>query len=76
MAKKGSQHVTPRDGGKWAVKTAGSSRASSTHDTQKEAIDVARERAKERKTEMYIHRRDGTIRDRNSYGNDPYPPPG
>ena len=28
------------------------------------------------RTELFIHRPNGRIRDRNSYGNDPYPPLG
>lgn len=69
MAKKG-QHVVP-NGGKWSVRKAGSSRASGTYETQKEAITAATKIAKNQKTELYIHREDGRIRDRNSYGNDP-----
>lgn len=65
-----SQHVVPRQG-KWAVRSTGSKRVASIHDTQQEAIAEARERAKDQKTELFIHGRDGQIRDRNSYGNDP-----
>ena len=75
MSKK-SQHVTPRDGGKWAVRSSGSSRASSVHQNQREAIAEARRIAKAQKTELYVHGRDGRIRDRSSYGNDPHPPKG
>jgi len=45
-------------------------------DTQSEAIEAARKIAEKQKTELYIHGKDGRIRDRNSYGNDPYPPKG
>lgn len=72
MSKKG-QHVIPTAKG-WSVKKAGASRASSTHATQQEAIDAAVQIAQNQKTELYIHGRDGRIRERNSYGNDPYPP--
>ncbi|WP_007682468.1 DUF2188 domain-containing protein [Sphingobium indicum] len=74
MAKKG-QHVVP-NGGKWSVKTAGASRASSTHKTQAEAIKAGTQRAKKEGTELYVHGRDGRIRERNSYGHDPHPPKG
>jgi hypothetical protein len=74
MAKKG-QHVIPSSGG-WSVKKAGASRASSTHATQQEAIEAATQIAKNQRTELYIHGRDGRIRERNSYGNDPHPPKG
>lgn len=74
MAHKG-QHVVPR-GGKWAVRKAGSERASGVYQTQDEAINRAREIAKNQGTELYVHGRDGRIRDRSSYGKDPYPPKG
>ena len=34
----------------------------------------ATEIAKNQNTELFVHRQDGTIRNRNSYGNDPNPP--
>ena len=72
---KRNQHVVPRDGG-WAVKGAGASRADSIHRTQAAAIDRAREIARNQGTELLIHGRDGRISDRDSHGNDPYPPKG
>lgn len=74
MSKKG-QHVVPR-GGKWVVRSAGASRSSGTYSTQGEAIKVARERARTQQTELYVHGRDGRIRERSSYGKDPHPPKG
>ena len=74
MAKK-NQHVVPKDGG-WAVHGEGNSRASSTHETQKGAIEAAREQAQKQGSEMIIHGRDGKIRERNTYGKDPHPPKG
>lgn len=74
MSKKG-QHVVP-NGGKWSVRRAGASRASGTYDTQGEAIARAKNIAQSQKTELFIHGRDGRIRERNSYGNDPHPPKG
>lgn len=69
------QHVVPR-GDKWAVRKAGSSRASGTYGTQKEAISKARALAQSQKTELYIFGRDGRIRERHTYGRDPFPPKG
>jgi len=68
-----SQHVVPVDG-EWAVRGEGNSRLTSIHDTQAEAIEAAREIAINQGTEVVIHRRDGRIRDKDSYGNDPFPP--
>lgn len=69
------QHVVPRPDG-WAVIKSDGSRASSKHNTQKEAIDAGRELARKQETELVIHRRDGQIREKDSYGNDPFPPKG
>lgn len=74
MAK--NQHVTPHPGGGWQVKGAGNSRATARTATQKEAIDIARDIARKQKSELIIHRQNGQIRDKDSYGNDPYPPKG
>ena len=72
MPKK-NQHVVPRDDG-WAVRGAGNSKDTSHHDTQAQAINQAREIAQNQKSEVVIHRPDGRIRDKDSYGNDPMPP--
>ena len=72
MSKK-NVHVVPHKDG-WATKTEGSDRAGSVHDTQGEAIERGREQAKRERSELRIHRKDGTIRDSDSYGNDPHPP--
>ena len=69
MGRKG-QHVVP-NGGKWSVRKAGSARASGTYSTQEEAISAGKKIAKTQKTELYIHGKDGRIRERDSYGNDP-----
>ena len=74
MAKK-NQHVVPHPQG-WAVRGAGNQKASSVHSTQREAIDAAREIARNQGSEMLIHGVNGRIRERNTYGDDPYPPEG
>lgn len=74
MSKPG-QHVVPK-GGKWAVRKAGASRASGTFKTQEAAIKEATRLAKNQGTELYVHGKDGRIRERNSYGRDPAPPRG
>jgi len=74
MAKK-NIHVTPH-GDKWAVKREGSSRASSLHATQKEAEQKGRQTARKDKTEFFLHNKQGQVRQRDSYGNDPFPPKG
>ena len=66
-------HVVPHNDG-WAVRKEGSKRASSVHDTQKDAITSARLSAIKSRGELVIHGRNGRIRDKDSYGNDPCPP--
>jgi len=70
-----NQHVVPHKGG-WAVKGAGSQKASSVHSTQKSAIDTARSIARNQGSELLVHGKNGQIRSRDSHGNDPYPPKG
>ena len=66
-------HVTPR-GKKWAVVSSGSLRAHRVVPTQKEAKEIALGQVKRSGGELYIHGRNGRIRERNTYGKDPYPP--
>ena len=75
MATRRNQHVVPR-GDEWAVRGAGSSRVASTHRTQSDAIDATRCIATHQQSEVVIHRPDGRIRDKDSHGNDPFPPKG
>ena len=67
------QHVVSHEDGR-AIRSEGNQRVTSVHDTQREATDRAREIARNQHSEVVIHRRDGTIRDSDSYGNDPNPP--
>ena len=60
--------------GTWAVRGEGNQRDTSRHPTQSDAIDRAREIAVDQRAEVVIHRPDGRIRDKDSYGNDPNPP--
>ena len=76
MSKGKGVHVTPREDGRWNVVRDGAERASSVHDTQAEAATAGRGTARRERTELYVHGRDGRIRERDSYGNDPYPPRG
>lgn len=68
-------HVTPK-GNNWQVKTANSSKAYKIVNTQNEAIVVARNIAINNKSELLIHRKNGQIRAKDSYGNDNFPPKG
>ncbi len=70
-----NQHVVQhRD--TWAARGEGNSKVTSTHATLREAIKHAKSIAQNQHSEMLIHGENGKIRERNSYGNDPYPPKG
>jgi uncharacterized protein YdaT len=68
-----NQHVVPK-GQKWAVRGEGNQRLTSTHRTQGAAINRATSIARREHSEVVIHRSNGQIRDKDSYGPDPDPP--
>lgn len=75
MSKLNNQHVLPRTDG-WAVKKSGASRDTKVFSKQSEAIDFAKQVAKNNKSELFIHSKNGRIRERNTYGHDQFPPRG
>ena len=72
---KKDQHVVPH-AGQWAVKGEKNERATKVVETQAEALEIARRIAINQQSEVVIHRPNGKIRDKNSYGNDDFPPEG
>lgn len=75
MAKKPPVHTVPHGDG-WANRRAGSTRVSKKFDTKSAAQAAGRTTARNDKVEHLVHRKDGSIGERNSYGNDPFPPRG
>jgi Uncharacterized protein conserved in bacteria (DUF2188) len=75
MAKGKNQHVVPH-GNDWAIKGAGNNKYTQIVPTQSLAISFAKEIAKNQESELFIHNRQGKIRERNTYGNDENPPRG
>lgn len=70
-------HVTKsKDGSGWSTKTETSKKAYKTAPTQKEAIEIGKKIAKNNNSELLIHGKNGKIREKNSYGNDKFPPKG
>lgn len=57
--------------GQWKNKVEGGQRATSTHATKAEAEKAGRDMARAREVEHVIKKKDGTIGEKNSYGNDP-----
>jgi len=72
-SKKPGVHVTPRPDG-WAVIREGNKKASSVLPNQEQAEKKGRNIARKDKTEFYLHNKQGQVRERDSYGSDPYPP--
>ena len=70
-----SQHVAPREKG-WTVRKTGADRVTRKFDTQREAIEFARDLARKQRTKLYIFGKNGLIRKRVSYGKDPFPTKG
>lgn len=71
-----NQHVTPHKNVGWQVKGAGNLKATKITKTQAQAISIAKDIAKNKKSELLIHNKSGRIRQKNSYGNDSFPPRG
>lgn len=70
-----NQHVVPVDN-RWGVKGEGNTRYTSIFDKQSDAIAAARQISRNQQSELFIHSRNGQIRERDSHGNDPFPPRG
>ena len=61
-----SQHVIPRDG-QWIVKQSLSTNIFKYFSTQKEAIAYAKQNAKAKQADLFVHNKKGEIRERSSY---------
>jgi hypothetical protein len=67
---KGDVHVVPSEGG-WRVKVAADGGARSVHHAHAEAREAGTEIARRNERELFVHGRDGRIRERNTYRTDP-----
>lgn len=75
MANRNNIHIVQRPGG-WGTLREGSGRASGVFRTQAQAIRSGTGMARQGGGELVIHGQDGRIRERNTHGNDPFPPKG
>lgn len=70
MTKRKDVHVSKDEGGGWK-KTVGGEKVGNAHRTQQAAIDAAEKIAKKNQADLVVHGRDGKIRSKDSFGNDP-----
>lgn len=68
--------VSPNPDGGWRIHKPGDKRDIVHTDRKDEAIERAREIAKNQASELKIQNMDGKISESNSYWNDPFPPRG
>ena len=66
-------NVYPNDN-KWIVRTEGCERAYRIVESQAEAIQIGRKVAIKRKCELWVYRTDGSVRSKDTFGVDPFPP--
>lgn len=71
-----NQHITKNSDGNWWVRWAWSSKYTKMFKTQQQAIQYWTVIAKNQWSELFIHWKDGKIRERNTYWKDPFPPRG
>ena len=65
-------HVLRNPGGGWYVQLGGDERSTSVHRSQLEAIEEGRRLAKAEKAKLFIHGKDGQVRDRFNYDGSPH----
>ncbi len=70
----GKDQFVVRHGNDWAVKGANNSKATRVVTTQREAINIATQIARNQQSEIRVQNRTGQFRTCNSYGNDTCPP--
>lgn len=66
-----THRVMPHKDGGWQVKRDGGEKASLRTETKAVAEKAGREISRNQKTELQVHRKDGTIERSDSHGNDP-----
>jgi hypothetical protein len=74
MARK-ERHIVPNsERGGWDSKRENAERVSKHFERKEDAVNWSKDKAKQEGSELISHKKDGTIQNPNSYGNDPCPP--
>ena len=72
MSRRRVYHVLPTDDGDWKVKERGAERAVKILEDKADALDLAKELAKNADLgQVIIHGKDGVIQTEHTYGQDP-----
>jgi len=66
-------HVVSRPDGGWAVRKEGAGRALRHFERKEDAVRYARSLCQGERVDLFVHRIDGTIIEKSSYGNDSHP---
>jgi hypothetical protein len=74
MAQQRDYHVIPNPAGGWSVRRAGADRASGVFSRQSDAVEHARELARNAHAELIVHGKDGRIRNGTTSQRDQLPP--
>jgi len=72
MHRGGGVHTVPAAQGGWKNEVVGT--VVGPYVPKRAAVKAGRALARQLRVEHTIHRKDGVISEKNSYGNDPYPP--
>lgn len=73
MSKGKNQYVVPTEDG-WGVRGQGNSKITVKTGTKAEALKLGTQIAKNQQSELTILKKNGRIQNKNSFGNDPFPP--
>jgi uncharacterized protein DUF2188 len=76
MAGRKVYHVIAALDGGWAVVKSGAERASKRFASQADAVQWGRQVSRNQGIDLYIHRNDGTVERKDSFGDDSHPPRG
>ena len=69
-----THHVVPNPKGGWDVKKGGGTRSIKHFNKKQNAVDFGRILSRNQESEFITHKKDGTIQNPDSHGNDPNPP--
>ncbi|MEN9326206.1 MAG: hypothetical protein RI943_627 [Bacteroidota bacterium] len=73
MAKGKNQYIVPIQGG-WGIHGEGNNKLTKKTKTKAEAMEIGKAIAKNQQAELIVMGKNFKIQNKNSFGNDPFPP--